>query len=237
MWGDWLEGGDQAAITYPPRYLLAFQTHQRTPQENLLFELDNVRSIAMNELTYFEHPETSLQDKRKRLSYLFVKDLLDGVHSMILDHKESKDMETRTYTTASAKAISCVFILIVCLAMLTYLYLFAMRQTAESQSAWLRSFLLWLFFEVFLVCTGLVLVEHVLIPLWSMRPVQSVKRKIAEVIYLPHTHTHYYCSVLPPFPYLLPSFLHLPHSFLSFLSAVVTHAPHYSYSIATPIRI
>ena len=179
MWGHWSEDEDQTAVN-GPSFFSFFKT-QRTPQENILRELDSVRSVVVKELIYLENPETSVADKRKRLTYLFMKDMLDGVNGMILDHKDRLDNEIRQYTSLTAKIISSVFILLVCLAMLLYLYLFAMRQTIDNQSAWLKSFLMWLFFEIFLVCTGLVLIEHVLIPLWSMRSVQTVKKKIAQV--------------------------------------------------------
>jgi hypothetical protein len=64
--------------------------------------------------------------------------------------------------------------------MLLYIYLFAMRQSRSRQQAWFSSFQVWLFFEIFISSTGLVLVENVLIPLWSMKDLRRVKDKMVS---------------------------------------------------------
>jgi hypothetical protein len=57
-----------------------------------------------------------------------------------------------------------------------------MRQSTSRQRAWFNSFQVWLVCEVFVISSGLVLVEHVLIPLWSLKEVQRVKEQIVSDI-------------------------------------------------------
>jgi len=144
---------------------------EKSSYENILMELGNVRKIVCREACYFKNPMIDEESKKKRLNLLFVKDLLDGVNGMILDHKDRRDNEIKSQVELWKKVLGWIFLLIVSMGMLFYIYLFAMRQSSNRQRAWFNSFQVWLFFEIFIVSTGLVLVEHVLIPLWSMKEV------------------------------------------------------------------
>jgi hypothetical protein len=156
---------------------------KKTPLENLLLELNNVRKIVCREASFFQNPLVTEEQKRKRLNYLFVKDLLDGVNGMVLDHKDRRDNEFVTHQVEGwHKVVGCFILFVTSFGMLYYVYLFSMRQTASRQRAWFNSFLVWFFFEVFVISTGLVFVEHVLIPLWSLRDVQRVKESIVADI-------------------------------------------------------
>ena len=154
----------------------------KSSAENILMELGNVRKLVCREAGYFQNPMVDEENKKKRLNLLFVKDLLDGVNGMILDHKDRRDNEVKNQVELWKKVCGWLFLVLVSLGMLFYIYLFAMRQSTSRQHAWFNSFQVWLFFEIFVVSTGLVMVEHVLIPLWSMKEVQKVKEKIVSDI-------------------------------------------------------
>jgi hypothetical protein len=62
--------------------------------------------------------------------------------------------------------------------LLFYVYLFALRQTHSRQSAWFQSFVMWLLFEVTVSSTGLVLLTHLLVPLFVMTDVSRLKEKV-----------------------------------------------------------
>lgn len=158
--------------------LLRYLNRQRSPVENILLELGNVRKSVVRESNYFKNPLVDEESKRKRLNFLFVKDLLDGVNGMILDTKDQRDTDIVGQVPLWHKVLAALFLCISSLGMLYYVYLFAMNQSASRQRGWFNSFQVWLFFEIFIVSTGLVLVEHVFIPLWSFREVQRVKEKI-----------------------------------------------------------
>jgi hypothetical protein len=102
------------------------------------------------------------------------------VNGMILDHKDRQDTERRSQVEGWKKVFVSVLLVTVSVGMLFYIYLFAMRQSKSRQDAWFSSFQVWLFFEIFISSTGLVLVEHVLIPLWSMKDLRRVKEKMVS---------------------------------------------------------
>jgi hypothetical protein len=156
----------------------------KSSNEQLLMELGNVRQIVCREAAFFKNPAIDDGAKRKRLNLLFVKDLLDGVNGMILDHKDRRDNERRCQVEGWKKVVASLFLVSVSGGMLLYIYLFAMRQSRSRQQAWFSSFQVWLFFEIFISSTGLVLVEHVLIPLWSMKDLRSVKDKMVSDVLL-----------------------------------------------------
>jgi hypothetical protein len=56
--------------------------------------------------------------------------------------------------------------------------LFAMEQTEDRQSAWFQSFVLWFCFDFVIASTGAVLVTHLLIPLYVMSDIRTIKRKV-----------------------------------------------------------
>jgi hypothetical protein len=117
------------------------------------------------------------------MNLLFFKDLLDGVNGMILDHKDRQDCHHRINSVESwHKITTTIFLFLISLGMLFYIFLFAMRQSQNRQAAWFNSFLVWLFFEICISSTGVVLLEHVLIPLWSLKDIQRVKEKIVSDI-------------------------------------------------------
>ena len=79
----------------------------RSSQEKILVELNSVRSQVEQELTYLNDPSTLETDKRRRLTYLFVKDLVDGIHGKILDRKDARDNVRKNQVSLAAKAFVC----------------------------------------------------------------------------------------------------------------------------------
>lgn len=65
---------------------------------------------------------------------------------------------------------------------LFYVYLFGIRQTQSRQVAWFKSFVIWIVLEVILVSSSVVLVQHVLIPLLTLRDVKMVKERVVRDI-------------------------------------------------------
>jgi hypothetical protein len=187
MWGICLEDDDirntptRIALVSTLSKWMSYFKSAKTPQEKIMLELNFVRLATQKELVFFNNPSIQEDAKRKRLIFLFVKDLLDGVNGMILDHKDRQDNMVKRKVLLRTKVLAATFITAVCLGMLCYLYLFSMRQTVYAQNAWFNSFLVWLIFEILLISTGVVLVEQVVIPMWSMRSVRGVKQKIVRV--------------------------------------------------------
>jgi hypothetical protein len=62
--------------------------------------------------------------------------------------------------------------------MLLYILLFAFSQTGPRQSAWFKSFAIWLAMEIIIVSTSIVLISHVFIPIVIMKDLAQIKKKL-----------------------------------------------------------
>jgi hypothetical protein len=125
----------------------------------------------------------SLLPKRKRLMYLFVKDLSSGICGEVLANKAQRDALSHlesptTRVSAIAHVIGWLFVFFMNMGMLLYVYLFAMTQTQSRQSAWFQSFVIWIIFEIFVSSTGLVVFFHLLVPLYVFTEVSKIKEKV-----------------------------------------------------------
>jgi hypothetical protein len=169
-------------------------THS-TAQHNLLKELSLVRKEVYREYRWFkEGAEISFVDKaacqeakRRRLLFLFMKDLTSGVSGEVLSNKSQRDSMSSSSSSRSRnvegvslkwKALAWLFVFLTIFGMLFYVYLFAMTQTHSRQSAWFQSFVMWFVFDVFVSSTGVVLVTHLLIPLYVMSDIRTIKKKV-----------------------------------------------------------
>jgi hypothetical protein len=165
---------------------------------DLMKELTSVRKEVSREYQWFQslsieketsltlpsqsQSSSSLHMIRKRLLYLFVKDLTVGVSKDVLSDKATRDSLLASMkinqVSPFLKLLSWLFVIILNGVMLIYVYLFAINQTSARQSAWFQSFVLWLFFEILISSTGLVLIIQLLIPLYVFTDVMKVKQKV-----------------------------------------------------------
>jgi hypothetical protein len=142
------------------------------------------REVAwLKSLNLSKKKDSADLSKRKRLLYLFVRDLLDGLTGEIFSNKEARESVLTLKTArvnARTKLISWLFIFLLNMGMLLYVYLFARTQTNARQSAWFQSFVMWIFFEIFVSSTGLVVFFHLMVPLFVFTEVSKVKQKVAQ---------------------------------------------------------
>jgi hypothetical protein len=168
---------------------------QSTAQHNLLKELSAVRKAVYREYQWFKEGAEKLfvdkaaceEAKRRRLLFLFMKDLTSGVSGEVLSNKSQRDSKSSSSSSRSRnvegvslkwKALAWLFVFLMNFGMLFYVFLFAMTQTHSRQSAWFQSFVMWFVFDVFVSSTGVVLVTHLLIPLYVMSDIRTIKRKV-----------------------------------------------------------
>jgi hypothetical protein len=155
---------------------------------DLVKELGKVRNRVQREYrrlkglrTRNEEKDSVALAKRKRLLFLFVKDLSSGVSREVLSGKSQRDSRLSGKLDRVSwwrKWMAGLFVSLLDIGMLLYVYLFAMNQTQSRQQAWFFSFVMWLGFEIFLSSTALVLVLHLLIPLYVWSDVAEVKKKV-----------------------------------------------------------
>jgi hypothetical protein len=121
-------------------------------------------------------------EKGQRMLYLFQRDLLPGVNGQILESKHKRDIQKPNVRTAGAKLGGWLFIALLNTGMLFYIMLFALQETKQRQSAWFRSFMLWLVLEILFVSTSVVYVTHILIPMVAMRDVNKIKNRLLATV-------------------------------------------------------
>jgi hypothetical protein len=151
-------------------------------QQLVTDELKSVRSQVCGEFELFSITNRSHADKGQRMLYLFQRDLMPGVNGQILESKQQRDTARPNMRSASTKLGAWLFIVTLALGMLFYILLFALDQTKKRQSAWFRSFMMWLVLEIFLTSTAVVYVTHILIPMIAMRDVNKIKQKLLSTI-------------------------------------------------------
>lgn len=154
-----------------------------------MHELKCVRQEVLKEYHRFrgfvlESPDSSLSlsRQRQRLVYLLVKDLARGATSDLIENKTGRASQYSdsfgTSVSMGLKWISWVAVILMNGGMLFYVYLFAMNQSESRQYAWFQTFVMWLFFEVFVSSTMLVVVVHILFPLYVFTDVLKLKEKV-----------------------------------------------------------
>jgi hypothetical protein len=173
------------------------ETRLREIIDDLRKELLRVRRVVYREQNLMKHTGASkrsrdmkaksdqlaLLSKRKRLMYLFVRDLSSGICGEVLANKAQRDALSHlesptTRVSAIAQVIGWLFVFFMNIGMLIYVYLFAMTQTQSRQSAWFQSFVMWIIFEIFVSSTGLVVFFHLLVPLYVFTEVSKIKEKV-----------------------------------------------------------
>jgi hypothetical protein len=176
--------------------------------EDLMKELSRVRREVSKEYDWLKERSAAagaavevgdeIYAKRKKLMSLFMKDLTSGVGGDVLSNKIQRDSMTMSLKFNRVhwhwKLQGWIFIGIVNLGMLFYIYLFAMNQTQSRQLSWFHSFLFWLLFEIFVSSTGLVVLVHLLIPLYVLGDVLKLKEKVLKSVISyrnkHHSHSH-----------------------------------------------
>jgi hypothetical protein len=160
--------------------------------DNFLKELRDVRTGVQKEYNWFKDHSSSPSSssnsnsssdlQRKRLIYLFINDLTigvsGGVTGNILQSKYNRDTLKDQPISLWVKCLTWLTLFLVNMAFLFYIYLFAMQQTQQRQRAWFQSFLIWLIFEMFISSSAVVLLTHLLIPLWAYSDVRKIKSKL-----------------------------------------------------------
>ena len=68
------------------------------------------------------------------------------------------------------------------LGILFYVYLFAMQQSSDRQSAWLISFMLWLIFEVVVISTVVVFISNIFVPSLIVVDITTIKNRLTAKI-------------------------------------------------------
>jgi sugar lactone lactonase YvrE len=149
--------------------------------KSLQQELSSLYDQLEKEKIKFELLKTETA-KSKRLLFLFQKDLIPGITGEILESKEQRDNVVLQPVSSQMKMIGWIFLGGMDLGMLFYVFLFAVSQDSHRQVAWGRSLGIYLFLDIVLISTLMVIFMHVLLPSLIMRDVGKIKKKMIESI-------------------------------------------------------
>jgi hypothetical protein len=144
--------------------------------------------LEVSHITRFKLNDSEIGE---RLIYLFQKDLLPGINGQILETKKKRDSVQNDKIALHWKLLCWLFIICLNCAMLFYIYLFAIRQSAVRQKAWFQSFITWLLFEITLVSTLVVYITHFLLPSYIAKDVIKIKMKLLDTIREFRTNSEY----------------------------------------------
>ena len=148
----------------------------------VLSDVNKTRNAVSLELQRFQYAVTADSARGNRLLFLFQRDLMPGINSMILESKGNRDSVLSANVEVYQKWLAWFFILILNASLLFYIYLFAISQSVTRQTAWFQTFVIWLVLEIVAVSTIVVYVTHFLIPTLVMRDLGRVKRRLLKTI-------------------------------------------------------
>jgi len=147
----------------------------------LIFQdLKNVKKSIDVEAALLRMKKASHREIGRKLLFIFQCDLLPGISGKILELKGSRDNPKVLQKSKMIKLIGWTTLLVLNLFMLFYILLFAFSQTGPRQSAWFKSFAIWLAMEIIIVSTSIVLISHIFIPMVIMKDLTKIKKKLIE---------------------------------------------------------
>jgi hypothetical protein len=164
------------------RRYLKFRGKQLNTTDLVSADLAAVRNSIQVEFGLLQSSTRSMSDKSDRLMYLFQRDLMPAMNGQILDAKNKRDQARPEDVSASKKLLGWCYVIMTNLCMLFYILLFAIQTTSQRQSAWLKSFCIWLFMDIFLISTVVVVVTHIAIPMLTMKDIEKIKEKMISTI-------------------------------------------------------
>ena len=158
-------------------------SEKKNDAKKLIFQdLKNVKKSIDVEAALLRMKKASNREIGRRLLFLFQCDLLPGISGKILELKGSRDHPKILHKSTMIKLIGWTTLLVLNVLMLFYILLFAFSQTGSRQSAWFKSFAIWLAMEIIIVSTSIVLLSHIFIPMLIMKDLAQIKIKLIENI-------------------------------------------------------
>jgi hypothetical protein len=150
---------------------------------NILRDIIATRTTIREETVKLE--SMSPKEQGIRLLVLFQKDLLVGLSGEIVEKKSIQGKRIEIHPVSKwTKVGGFVFIFLLNMSLLFYIFLFAINQTQARQSAWVKSFLIWLALEIFLVSSLVMVVSEFIVPSLVFSEVKKIKTKMIDMVYL-----------------------------------------------------
>lgn len=142
--------------------------------------------------SFFLRDYVSEKEKRRRLFQLFALDLLSGFSGQVLeaacDRDVAADIVPPLITTADRRQALLLQVaggtalVVTVAAMLFYLFLFSVQQSATNQRDWWHSLFMWIVMDVLLLSTANVFFTYYVLPAFTMKDVRVVEQKLRECV-------------------------------------------------------
>lgn len=127
-------------------------------------------------------PHTTNKMIGKRLMYVFQTELLPGISGKLVDNKMHREAGAGRGVKQEWKFVGWGVIILMDLGMLFYIYLFALTQSEDNQSAWLKTFIIWLLTDMIFISTAMVIIQHILLPQLAIKDVKAIQASILSML-------------------------------------------------------
>jgi hypothetical protein len=168
------------SITAGPFSYFGLSTADAELQKLIMVDLTKTRRQVLDELRYMNRVGVDIEE---RLLFLFQRDLMPDITGVIMESKGRREFPEVPRDIKMWEKISAwIVLLVVNLGILFYVYLFAMQQSSDRQSAWLISFILWLIFEVAVISTLVVFISNIFVPSLIKVDITTIKNRLTAKI-------------------------------------------------------
>jgi hypothetical protein len=144
-------------------------------RKQVLLGVQRAHLIEQREVQFIKRHGCTNEEAGRNLLFLLQCDLLPGLSGSILENKGARDSERVEPVSVYVKLLATVLVVALYVGFLYYVLQYAVTQSKPLQTAWFKSFMLFLVFDFVGLSGAQVLVTHYLVPCVAMRKVIAVK--------------------------------------------------------------
>jgi hypothetical protein len=144
-------------------------------RKQVLLGVQRAQIIEQREVQFIKRHGCTNEEAGRNLLFLLQCDLLPGLSGRILENKGTRDSERVEPVSVYVKLIATVLVVALYVGFLYYVLQYAVTQSKPLQTAWFKSFMLYLVFDFVGLSGAQVLVTHYLVPCAAVRKVTAVK--------------------------------------------------------------
>jgi hypothetical protein len=144
-------------------------------RKQVLLGLQRAQIIEQREVQHIKRHGCTNEEAGRNLLFLLQCDLLPGLSGRILENKAARDSERVEPVSVYVKLLATVLVVALYVGFLYYVLQYAVTQSKPLQTAWFKSFMLYLVFDFVGLSGAQMLVTHYLVPCVAMRKVIAVK--------------------------------------------------------------
>jgi hypothetical protein len=144
-------------------------------RKQVLLGVQRAQIIEQREVQFIKRHGCTNEEAGRNLLFLLQCDLLPGLSGRILENKGTRDSEKVEPVSVYVKLVATVLVVALYVGFLYYVLQYAVTQSKPLQTAWFKSFMLYLVFDFVGLSSAQVLVTHYLVPCVAVRKVTAVK--------------------------------------------------------------